>query len=117
MVKKVSFAEFEEIKESASNKLLVVDFFAPWCGPCRALGQTLEELSAMYAEELVEFIAINVDDAFVEVQAIGVRNVPTVHIMFGGTSQWQASGAMDKENLRAAIESALETCFPPQSEV
>ena len=117
MVKKVSFAEFEEIKESASSKLLVVDFFAPWCGPCRALGQTLEELSAMYAEELVEFIAINVDDAFAEVKAIGVRNVPTVHIMFGGTSQWQDSGAMDKENLRAAIESVLGTCFPPQSEI
>ena len=65
MVKKVTFADFVELKESASDKILVVDFYAPWCGPCRALGQTLEELSAAYAEELVEFIAINVDDAFV----------------------------------------------------
>ena len=117
MVKKVSFSEFEELKESASNKLLVVDFFAPWCGPCRALGQTLEELSALYSEELVEFIAINVDDAFAEVQAIGVRNIPTVHIMFGGTSQWQAAGALDNETLLTAIESVIDACFPPQSEV
>jgi thioredoxin 1 len=117
MVKKVSFAEFVELKESASNKVLVVDFFAPWCGPCRALGQTLEELSNMYDTEIVEFVAINVDDAFVEVQAIGIRNVPTVHIMFGGESKWQAAGALDKDTLRTAIESVIDACFTPQSEV
>ena len=117
MVKKVSFEEFVEIKDSICNKVLVVDFFAPWCGPCRALGQTLEELSKMFADEYVEFVAINVDEAFVEIQAIGIRNVPTVHIMFGGESKWQAAGALDKETLRTAIESVIDACFTPQSEV
>ena len=117
MVKKVSFEEFVELKESASNKVLVVDFFAPWCGPCRALGQTLEEISNVYSTALVEFVAINVDDAFVEVQAIGIRNVPTVHIMFGGESKWQAAGALDKESYLTAIESVIDACFTPQSEV
>lgn len=117
MVKKVTFAEFEKIKESASNKILVVDFFAPWCGPCRALGQTLEELSSMYPDEFVEFVAIDVDTAFVEIQAIGIRNVPTVHIMWGGVSKWQVSGAVDKETIRTAIDSVYDTCNPPQSEV
>lgn len=117
MVKKVTFAEFEKLKESASNKILVVDFFAPWCGPCRILGQTLEELSEMYPDEFVEFVAINVDDAFVEVQAIGIRNVPTIHIVFGGESKWQAAGALGKETLLTAIESVVDACFIPQSEV
>lgn len=117
MVKKVSFEEFVEFKESVRNKIIVVDFFAPWCGPCRALGQTLEELSNLYSTALVEFVAINVDDTFVEVQAIGIRNVPTIHIMFGGESKWQAAGALDKETLLTAIESVIETCFIPQSEV
>lgn len=117
MVKKVSFEEFVELKESVSNKVLVVDFFAPWCGPCRALGQTLEEFSNLYSTALVEFVAINVDDAFVEVQAIGIRNVPTIHIMFGGESKWQASGALDKNAILTAIESVVDACFIPQSEV
>lgn len=117
MVKKVSFAEFVEIKDSIHNKVLVVDFFAPWCGPCRALGQTLEELSKMFANEYVEFVAINVDEAFVEIQALGIRNVPTVHIMWDGVTQWQTSGAVDKETLQSAIDSVFHTCNPPQSEV
>ena len=117
MVKEVTFAEFEELKESAINKILVVDFFAPWCGPCRAIRQTLEKLSEEYPCEYVEFIAINVDAAFEEVQSIGIRNIPNVHIMWGGESKWQVSGAVEKEVLASAIDSVVDTCFPPQSEV
>jgi len=63
------------------GKKILVDLWAPWCGPCRTLVPRLEELSSNY--DNVEFVKVNVDDNRDFAFAMGVRNVPTVIILNG----------------------------------
>ena len=77
----------EELKQKIENgEKLVVDFWAPWCGPCRTLVPRLEELSSNY--DNVEFVKVNVDENRDYAMAMGIRNVPTI-IIFNGTQEIQ----------------------------
>ena len=65
-------------KEISGSGMIVADFFADWCGPCKSLAKTLEELS----EELtsVKFVKINVENCDSAAEKFGIRNVPTLVI-------------------------------------
>lgn len=94
-------------KEEISNQgIVVADFFADWCGPCKSLGKTLEELS----EELkdVKFVKVNVEDCDSAAEEFGIRNVPTLIIFKDGEVKKKSVGSIPKDKIKQLIEEVNE---------
>src|SRR5262245_23390539 len=97
----VSDESFErEVLQSPTPVL--VDFWAPWCGPCRAIGPVVEELARDYAGKL-KVVKMNVDDNPSTPNKYGVRGIPTLLLMEGGQVKEQLVGAQPKARLVSAI--------------
>ncbi len=99
-----STEEFETLIKS--KKLTLVDFWAPWCGPCRIVGPILEEISKEYAEQ-VEIAKINVDEQQDLAVRYGIMSIPTLLLFRDGNLIDQSIGAPPKNKLVAWINSAL----------
>ncbi len=78
----VSDASFEAEVLKAEGPVLV-DFWAPWCGPCRAVGPVIEKVAELYAGR-VKVAKMNVDENPVTSQTYGIRSIPTVALFKGG---------------------------------
>jgi len=90
----------------ASGKPVVVDFWAEWCGPCRIIGPSIEELSHEYAGR-VEIGKVNVDDNPEAASMFGIRNIPTVLFFKHGKVVDKQIGAVAKAHLAAKVEALL----------
>ena len=104
-ITEVSDANFEA-EVLKSNLPVLVDFWAPWCGPCRAIAPIVEELAAEYNGKL-KVAKINVDDNPVTPSRYGVRGIPNLLILKGGTVKEQIVGAVPKAKLVQAIGNVL----------
>ena len=102
---KVDNANFEaEVLKSAEP--VVVDFWAEWCGPCKMIGPSLEELSVEMAGK-VKIAKINVDDNPELAARFGVRGIPMLALIKNGEMADQITGARPKSQLSAWIAGGI----------
>jgi len=92
--------------EDAGNALVVIDFFAEWCGPCKQLAPKLAELAKKHAgSKKVLFYQVNVDEARPLASAMGITSMPTVHFWRGGKKVREVVGA-DLAAIRSEVAAA-----------
>ena len=103
--KDVTDSEFEN--EVLNSELpVLVDFWAPWCGPCRLVAPIVEDLAAEYAGR-VKFVKVNTDDNVRTAVAYGIRSIPTLLLFKDGEQIGQIVGFRPKGDLQQSLEEAL----------
>lgn len=96
-------ADFDGIVKSG---VVLVDFYADWCGPCKMVAPVLEELATAY-EGKVTIVKVNVDDDSELAQRFGVMSIPTLILFKDGAIFKQVVGFQPKPQLAALLDSAL----------
>ncbi len=102
--------DYEKNKEwkYLGNLPAVIDFWAPWCGPCRMVGPVIEELSEEYKGQ-VNFYKINTDEEQELAGAFGIRSIPSLLFIPVEGQPKMAVGAVPKESLKKTIQEELLT--------
>ncbi len=100
-------ADFEREVLKSEHPVLV-DFWATWCAPCRAIAPSVEELASQYKGK-VKVAKINIDDNQDTPQQYGIRSIPTLLVFKGGKVVEQIVGAVPKARLEAAIQKVVTT--------
>lgn len=91
---------------------VLVDFWAPWCAPCRMVAPILEELAETYAGQIT-VAKVNVDDNPIVAQQLRIQSIPTLVLFDGGQPVRAVQGALPREALVELIESNVSALAPP----
>ena len=102
---KVSDATFEADVLRSSRPVLV-DFWAEWCGPCKMIGPSLEELAKEYGEK-VTIAKLNIDESPSVASRYNVRSIPALMVFKGGQVAASRIGAMPKNKIKEWVDSVI----------
>lgn len=105
IVKNIGDGDFSK-EVLQSDTPVLVDFWATWCAPCRAIAPAVEALAQQYQGK-VKFTKLNIDDNQDTPQQYGIRSIPTLLVFKGGKVVEQIVGAVPKPRIEAAITKAL----------
>ena len=95
------------VVEPSQTKLVILDFWAEWCGPCKALTPVLEKVAGEYANKGVVLAKINVDEEQFIAAQFQVRSIPTVYAMFQGQPITDLTSARSESQLKAMLDQLL----------
>lgn len=104
MARLINSSEFSGLLQE--DKLLVVDFFATWCGPCKKLSPTLDEVSEELGKQ-VNIVKVDVDESEDLAMDYGIRSVPTVLFFKNGQQVDKFVGALPKSEIVTKIQAQL----------
>ncbi len=105
MIVQVTDASFEDDVVKAKGPVLL-DFWAEWCAPCKAIAPMLEEIAAEYQQK-VTIAKLNIDENPKTPQRFNVRGIPTLILFKNGQVEGQKVGALRKSDLAAFLDSKL----------
>ena len=103
MAKSITDADWQSVVVESELPVLV-DFWAPWCGPCRSLSGTIDELSEAYEGKVV-IVKYNVDDNYEYSNKYGIRSIPALLFFKGGEVVKTINGAVAKNVIEDALNS------------
>ena len=100
MVKAITDATFEQ---ETKNGLVLVDFWATWCGPCRMQGPVLDRLSEEFSEDKLKIVKIDVDENPLTARSFGIMSIPTLLFKKEGQVVKQVAGVHTAEQIKAIV--------------
>ena len=105
-----------DVVEPSMTKLVIIDFWAEWCGPCKALTPILEKVSAAYADKGVLLAKIDTDaNQFIAAQ-FQIKSIPTVYAMFQGQLVADLTSARTESQLKTMLDQILKQLPVARSE-
>ncbi len=108
LIKDGSEATFmADVVEASQETPIIVDFWAPWCGPCKTLGPLLED-AVTAAKGAVKMVKINVDEAQMIASQMRIQSIPTVYVFFKGQLVDRFQGALPESEIKAFVDRVIE---------